>query len=122
MKITLPHEITYHFSKYEDHVVKNLLITTEGIFSAKDTNLFVVKDELGNILQNQETTKPESNYKRLLRFFQMAHEQQEELSRSLLCVGFLLLGSTSGTPKYLMLEKGSAFSIPKLNYIFFCPI
>jgi len=107
MKFTLPSEITSYFLKYPDHVVKNLLITTQGIFAAKSTNLNEVKDELGNILKNQETTKPESNYKRLIRFFQLPDEEKQDLVKSLLCVGFCLLGLKSTKPKYIALDGTS---------------
>ena len=92
MKFTLPLEITPFFEKIDSNVVKNLLITTEGIFAGKSMNLYVVKDELGNILQNQETTKPASNYKRLIRFFGLDDEEKKELIKSLLCIGFCMLG------------------------------
>jgi len=107
MKFTLPKEISSYFSKYPAHVVKNLLITTQGIFAAKSTNLNEVKDELGNILKNQETTKPASNYKRLIRFFQLPDEEKQDLVKSLLCVGFCLLGLKSKKPKYLTLDGTS---------------
>jgi len=107
MKFTLPREISSYFSKYPDHVVKNLLVTTQGIFAAKSTNLNEVKDELGNILKNQETTKPSSNYKRLIRFFQLSDEEKQDLVKSLLCVGFCLLSSKGTKPKYLTLDGTS---------------
>ena len=107
MKFTLPMEISSYFSKYPDHVVKNLLVTTQGIFAAKSTNLNEVKDELGNILENQETTKPASNYKRLIRFFQLSDEEKQDLVKSLLCVGFCLLGLKGAKPKYLTLDGTS---------------
>ena len=68
MFLPLEVEITSFFPNQEDHIIRNLLITAEGIFAAKSTNLNLVKDEIGNILENQERTKPESNYKRLIRF------------------------------------------------------
>ena len=94
MKFTLPLAITSYFSKYPPHLVKNLLVTTQGIFAAKST-----KDELGNILENQETTKPASNYKRSIRFFQLADEEKKDLVKSLLCVDFCLLGLKGANPK-----------------------
>lgn len=112
MKFTLPPEITSFFSKQPCHVIKNLLITTQGIFAAKSTNLNEVKDELGNILQNQETTKAESNYKRLIRFFQMDDKEKEELVKSILCVGFCLLGLKGNPPKYITLD-GTSWELGK---------
>ncbi len=107
MSITLPLEITPFFEKTDSNIVKNLLITTEGIFAGKSTNLNVVKDELGNILQNQSTTKPSSNYKRLIRFFSINDEEKKELVKSLLCIGFCILGLKGAKPKYLALDGTS---------------
>ena len=91
MPLPLGDEITLYFSSHAEHQVKNLFITAEGIFRAKTTNLNEVKDELGNILENQDTTKPESNYKRLIRFFQMSDEEKQELSKSVLCCMLLFI-------------------------------
>lgn len=107
MTITLPDEITSYFSKQKPSVVKNLLITTEGIFASKSTNLNEVKNELGTILQNQEKTKPSSNYKRLIRFFNLEDKEKKELVKSLLCVGFCLLNLKGIKPKYLTLDGTS---------------
>jgi len=107
MSFTLPLEITPFFEKTDASIVKNLLITTEGIFAGKSTNLNVVKDELGNILHNQTTTKPSSNYKRLIRFFKISDEEKQELVKSLLCIGFCLLGLKGRKPKYLALDGTS---------------
>jgi len=107
MRLPFPNEITPFFSNQPDHVLKNLLITTEGIFAAKSTNLNLVKDELGNILENQDRTKPESNYKRLIRFFQMNDIEKQELTKSLLCVCFCVLGLKGKKPKYLSLDGTS---------------
>jgi len=107
MALPLPDEITSFFDNHAEHVVKNLLITAEGIFAAKSTNLNVVKDELGTILENQQTTKPASNYKRLIRFFQLRDEEKQELAKSLLCVCFCILGLKGRKPKYLTLDGTS---------------
>ncbi len=107
MSLPLPHEITSFFDEQPAHVVRNLLVTAEGIYSAKSTNLNVVKDELGNILGDQGTTKPESNYKRLLRFFQLGDEEKQSLTRSLLCVGVCVLGLKGRRPRYLTLDGTS---------------
>lgn len=107
MNLPLSDEIKGYFSKHEEHVVKNLFITAEGIFAAKTTNLNEVKDELANILHNQETTKPESNYQRLLRFFRISDEEKRDLIQALLCVSFCVLGQKGRKPKYLALDGTS---------------
>ena len=107
MQLPFPDEITSFFPDQPDHVIKNLMITTQGIYAAKSTNLNLVKDELGNILENQSSTKPASNYKRLIRFFQMADKEKQELTKSLLCVSFCILGLKAKQPKYLNLDGTS---------------
>ena len=77
MHLPLPNEVKDFFSDHEEHVTRNLLITAEGIFAAKSTNLNEVKDELGNILENQATTQPKSNYQRLIRFFNMDGQRKD---------------------------------------------
>lgn len=88
-------------------MVQNLLICTQGIYSAKSTNLNEVKDHLGIILGNQDTTKPESNYQRLIRFFKLPDEEKADLVKSLLLLGFYLLKSKGRQPKYLALDGTS---------------
>lgn len=118
MRLPLPNEITSFFDEHPTHIVRNLLITAEGIFAAKSTNLNVVKDELGNILENQETTKPGSNYKRLLRFFQLSDEEKQNLTKSLLCVSFCILGLKGRKPEYLTLDGTSwELGVKKIHLI-----
>ena len=100
-------EITLFFPDHEDHIIKNLLICTQGIYAAKSTNLNEVKDELGTILINQSTTKPESNYQRLIRFFNIPDEEKEAMIKSLLFFSFYLLKSKGKQPKYLALDGTS---------------
>lgn len=107
MSLPLPPEVSCFFSNEREHVVNNLFITAEGIFAAKSTNLNVVKDELGNILENQDSTLPESNYKRLIRFFRLSDEEKQSLTKSLLCVGFFMMGLKGAKPKYLALDGTS---------------
>lgn len=107
MRLPLPNEVNDFFSNHEEHVTQNLLITAEGIFAAKTTNLNVVKDKLPNILENQSTTKPASNYQRLIRFFKMSDEEKRELTKSLLCICFCVLGLKGRKPKYLALDGTS---------------
>lgn len=104
---SLPIEITTFFPNHSPYVVKNLMIVSEGVFSAKTTNLWKVKDELGNILSNQSSTKPESNYTRLIRFFKTDEKDQESLIKSLLCVIFCLINKTKSRLKYLALDGTS---------------
>ena len=69
MKLPRVNEIREYFSGIKENMVINFLITSEAIFSARTSNLNKAKDELNNILVNQSTTRPDSNYKRLTRFF-----------------------------------------------------
>lgn len=107
MSLPLPNEFNDFFSNHEEHITKNLLITAEGIFAAKTTNLNFVKDKLPNILENQSTTKPGSNYQRLIRFFNMSNQEKRELTKSLLCICFCILGLKGHKPKYLALDGTS---------------
>ena len=107
MSLPLGHEITTFFKSHPEHVVNNLWVVTQGIFSAKSTNLNRVKDELGQILGNQSETKPESNYKRLIRFFQLPDADKHCLTKSLLCIGFCVLGLKGRKPRYLTLDGTS---------------
>ena len=118
MKFSLPDQITKYFPNHPAHIVKNLLITVEGIFSAKSTNFYKVKDELGVIMSNQQTTKPESNYKRLIRFFQLQSSEQESIIKSLLCVSFCILGTNKSKLKYLVLDGTSwEFGCKKIHLL-----
>jgi len=118
MRLPLPNEVKDFFSDHEEHVTRNLLITTEGIFAAKSTNLNEVKDELGNILENQATTKPSSNYQRLIRFSKMDDQEKRELTKSLLCICFCILGLKGCKPKYLTLDGTSwEFGTKKIHLI-----
>jgi len=101
MLLPLNDEITIFFPKQENHIVQNLLICTQGIYAAKTTNLNEVKDQLGIILGNQKTTKPESNYQRLIRFFNISDEEKSDLVKSLLLLGFYLLKLKGRKPRYL---------------------
>lgn len=107
MTLPLSDEIKGYFSKHEEHVVTNLFLAAEGVFEAKTTNLNEVKDKLANILGNQETTKPESNYQRLIRFFRTPDEGKQDLIQCLLLVSFCVLGLKGRKPKYLALDGTS---------------
>ncbi len=103
MALPLIEQITTFFPKHDKTVVKNLLITTEGIFESESTNLNKVKKKLGKVTGNLET-KPESNYKRLIRFFNT--EEKRELIKSLVCLSMYLIGKKKSV-KYLTLDGTS---------------
>lgn len=103
MALPLTEQITMFFPKHDKTVVKNLLITAEGIFESESTNLNKVKKKLGRVTGNLKT-KPESNYKRLIRFFNT--EEKRELIKSLVCLSMYLLGKKQST-KYLTLDGTS---------------
>jgi len=100
-------EISSFFSEVPEHQVKNLFITAEGIFSAKTTNLNQVKNKLPTILENQETTQGSSNYKRLIRFFNLEKSEKEALTKLMFYSLFCLLGAKGRKPKYLALDGTS---------------
>ena len=86
MTIPLTSEIKPFFSVFEEHVIKNFLTSAQGILSARTTNLNIVKDKLPGILENQQNTKPDSNYKRLIRFFNMDDADKQALIEAILCL------------------------------------
>lgn len=119
MSIPLPSQFTEYFQNHSGTDVKNLLISAEAIFEAQTTNLNRVKDKVGQIT-GKTGTKPESNYKRLTRFFQT--EDKRELIKSLLCVSFCLLGS-KGRIKYLTLDGTSwEFGDKKIHVLTLCVV
>lgn len=79
----IPTKIMEYFSEQKESVIKNALIVAQGIFKAKSVNLKEVKDELPDILKNKKT-QPESNYRRLTRFFEMPDEEKEALFKDML--------------------------------------
>lgn len=103
MSLPLPMQFTKHFAQHDQSTVKNLLITAESIFEAETTNLNKAKNKIGNIIGNT-ATKPESNYKRLTRFFLV--EDKRELIKSLLCLCCCMLDSKMKI-KYLALDGTS---------------
>lgn len=88
MQLSFPNEITKYFSHHPPTAVKNLLITTQGVISARTVNLNKVKDKIGVILEKPDVD-PDSHYKRLIRFFKT--EDKKALVESVLCVCFCLL-------------------------------
>jgi hypothetical protein len=107
MLLPIPDQITSFFKNHNESVVKNLMIVTQGVFCARSTNLNLVKDELGNLLHNQEQTKPESNYKRLTRFFNLGDEEKAKLATALLSLSFFLLNGRIRKPKHLIVDGTS---------------
>ena len=107
MTIPLTSEIKPFFSVFEEHVIKNFLTTAQGILSARTTNLNIVKDKLPGILENQQNTKPDSNYKRLIRFFNMDDADKQALIEAILCFSFYLLRLKAKNIKYLALDGTS---------------
>ena len=87
-----------YFPAYPPSVVKNFLLLAPGFLSARSTNLNVVKDRIGALLQKER--KPESHYKRLIRFFQI--KEREKLTLAILQFTFRLI---SGNIKYLILDS-----------------
>ena len=100
MTIPLTSEIKPFFSVFEEHVIKNFLTTAQGILSARTTNLNIVKDKLPGILENQQNTKPDSNYKRLIRFFNMDDADKQALIEAILCFSFYLLRLKANFPLF----------------------
>lgn len=103
MSLPLPWQFTEYFEKHNQAVVKNLLIIAEAVFEVQSTNLNKAKDKVGRITEKL-STKPESNYKRLTRFFQT--EKKRDLITSLLCICFCMLDSREKI-KYLALDGTS---------------
>ena len=93
MVLQINDKLTSYFGEIKESIVKNTFITLQGIFKAKSVNLNEVKLVLPEILDNR-TTGIESHYRRLTRFFNLPNDEKEELSKSLLCVGLVLLGES----------------------------
>lgn len=89
MILEIPIKFTEKFGKVRKSTIKNMVITLQGIFHAKSVNLAEVKDELPRLLENK--TNSESNYKRLIRFFQIPDEEKKILIPQLLQIGIELI-------------------------------
>lgn len=112
MPLSLANEITTYFANYAPHTVNNLMITVQGVFEAKSTNLNKIKLELPNIIDNGKATKSVSHYTRLYRFFKDNEVNQVDFMRSLVLASLHLLGVDLTTPKgrhihYLCLDGTS---------------
>ena len=91
MVLKIKDKLSEYFPDTKKSVVKNALITAQGIFKAKSVNLNEVKQLLPEILENKKT-ELDSHYRRLTRFFCLPNEEKLELSKTLLKVGLLLIG------------------------------
>lgn len=85
-------EFKEYFPNQALHTIKNIFVVAEGVFEAQSTNLNKVKLKLPNILNNQSSTKPSSNYKRLYRFFKDNGENHVELMQCLVSLCLYILG------------------------------
>ena len=103
MALPLPKQFTKYFADNNPTEIKNLLITAEAVFESRTTNLNIAKNKVGNITEKRET-KPESNYRRLTRFFTI--EEKRKMVKSLLCVACCCLDSKTRI-KYLALDGTS---------------
>jgi len=90
MTIKIPAKIMGYFPDQKESVIKNALIVAQGIFKAKSVNLQEVKDELPDII-GKKTTAPESNYKRLTRFFLLPDEEKQKLFKQMLTASINLI-------------------------------
>lgn len=108
MITSLQPKFTNYFVQQKESLINNLFITTEAIFMAKTPNLNKAKDYVGGILNNQLSTKATSNYTRLIRFFDEASLDHENLTRSLLLIVFCILKQKKNKkPLYLILDGTS---------------
>ena len=109
MLTSLLSKFDQYFSKCPDHEVKTLMALTLGIFRSQTPNLWKVKDQLGPILENQQTTRPESNYRRLTRFFCLDDEVKQAFINGLLFLGLSILRNPGGkrSIRYLTMDGTS---------------
>lgn len=71
MKHPLIFKFRTSFSEFRESVVQNLFLVCNAILISRSTNLFVMKDYLSGLLENDKT-KGLSHYTRLIRFFKMS--------------------------------------------------
>ena len=103
MSLPLPEQFTKYFTDHSPTDVKNLLITAESIFEAETTNLNKVKKKVCRVTENFRTS-PESNYKRLTRFFTLPNKRK--LVRCIMILVCSMLDSKEKI-KYLALDGTS---------------
>ena len=91
------HKFTDLYGSYGLGAVKNFWLLTCLIPLARTVNLNKMKDYVGGVLGN-ENTDPDSNYKRLIRFFQdwggredLLHDLMRQNLRLLRTLGFKTL-------------------------------
>lgn len=101
--LSLLDEFKEFFPNHRPALVKNLFVTSAAIFTARTPNLWKAKDKVSNIL-GITTSKPESDYQRLLRFFN--EENGEILIRTILSVVLFTIGSIR-RHRYIVLDGTS---------------
>lgn len=90
MTLEIPVKISDKFPEVRPSVLKNMIITLQGIFKAKSVNLVEVSEELPQILNTKEV-QVDSHYRRLTRFFNISDKEKEHLIPNLLKLGQSLL-------------------------------
>ncbi|WP_299466255.1 transposase, partial [uncultured Microscilla sp.] len=101
--LSLLDEFKEYFPNHRPALVKNLFVTSAAIFAARTPNLWKAKDKVSNIL-GITTSKPESDYQRLLRFFN--EENGEILIRTILSVVLFTIGNIR-RHRYIVLDGTS---------------
>ena len=98
----MPHPLVSKFSSsfldIRESVVETLFLVCNAIIVSRSTNLFVLKDYLPSLLENEQTHVL-SHYKRLIRFFNYSNPTQ--LTTCILKWLYQLLSKQS---KYLILD------------------
>lgn len=112
--LSLLDEFKKYFPNHRPSVVQNLFLTSAAIFSSRTPNLWKAKDKISNLLCNH-ISKPESDYQRLLRFFN--EEKGELLIRTILIVVFSVIGSFR-RHRYIVLDSTSwQYGIKKVHLL-----
>ena len=111
--LSLLDEFKKYFPNHRPSVVQNLFLTSAAIFSSRTPNLWKAKDKVSNLLCNH-VSKAESDYQRLLRFFN--EENGELLIRTILIVVFSVIGSFR-RHRYIVLDSTSwQYGIKKVHF------
>ena len=102
---------------YKTSVLKTLLIIVLSILKKESCNLYKLRATVGNVCENT-SSKPSSNYKRIVRFFR--GNALSTLWLDLLCCGFSLLRLKAD---YLALDGSSwEYGSRKLHLLMLCVI
>ncbi len=101
--LSLLDEFKKFFPNHRPALIRNLFVVSGSIFSARTASLWKAKDKVSNFLENH-LSKPESDYQRLLRFFN--DENGEVLIRTILSVVFFIIGGTR-RHRYIILDGTS---------------